>query len=134
MKYAHIVSEFRRSTPGQFKNPHSALCWSSSPSGSAGEKFSEEEVSQRIREANARQGFNRGEVDRDTLMISGGPGGAGRGRGSSGVIAVIPIVGVISNRIQMLDSISSGGGTSIQKLTEQFRGALADSTGEGDSF
>lgn len=124
MKYAHIVSEFRSRAWAVQESTFGSMLelvakWE------RGEKFSEEEVSQRIREANARQGFNRGEVDRDTLMISGGSGGAGRGRGSSGVIAVIPIVGVISNRIQMLDSISSGGGTSIQKLTSQFREALA---------
>ncbi len=124
MKYAHVVTEFRSRAWAVQESTFGSMLelvakWE------RGEKFSEEEVSQRIREANARQGFNRGEVDRDTLMISGGSGGAGRGRGSSGVIAVIPIVGVISNRIQMLDSISSGGGTSIQKLTSQFREALA---------
>lgn len=41
-----------------------------------------------------------------------------------GTVAVIPIYGVISQRMSMMTDIS--GGTSIDKLTSQFRQALAD--------
>ena len=41
-----------------------------------------------------------------------------------GVVAMIPICGVISNRMNMMSQIS--GGTSVEKLTAQFRSALAD--------
>jgi signal peptide peptidase SppA len=44
--------------------------------------------------------------------------------GSYGVIAVIPMRGVISQRINLMSQIS--GGTSIEKLTAAFRSALAD--------
>jgi signal peptide peptidase SppA len=41
-----------------------------------------------------------------------------------GVVAMIPICGVISNRMNMMSQIS--GGTSVEKLTSLFRSALAD--------
>jgi signal peptide peptidase SppA len=41
-----------------------------------------------------------------------------------GTVALIPVYGVISNRINMMSQIS--GGTSIEKLTAQFRTAMAD--------
>jgi signal peptide peptidase SppA len=41
-----------------------------------------------------------------------------------GTVALVPVYGVISNRINMMSQIS--GGTSIEKLTAQFRTAMAD--------
>jgi len=46
------------------------------------------------------------------------------GAQSYGVVAVIPIYGVISHRMNLMSQIS--GGTSAEKLTAQFRQALAD--------
>jgi signal peptide peptidase SppA len=43
---------------------------------------------------------------------------------SFGVVAVIPIYGVISHRMNLMSQVS--GGTSIEKLTAQFRSAVAD--------
>lgn len=43
---------------------------------------------------------------------------------SSGGVSVIPIYGVINHRMNMMSEMS--GGTSIEQLTSQFRGALAD--------
>ena len=43
---------------------------------------------------------------------------------SFGVVAVIPIYGVISHRMNLMSQVS--GGTSIEKLTSQFRSAIAD--------
>ncbi len=39
-------------------------------------------------------------------------------------VAIIPVLGVISYRVNMLDEISGGGGTSIQQLTSDFREAV----------
>lgn len=66
----------------------------------AGEKLTEEQIRERI--------------------------GAGPRSGPSapGTVALIPVYGVISNRMNMMSQIS--GGTSIEKLTAQFRSALAD--------
>ena len=127
MNYARIVTEFRTRAWAVQESTFGSMLelvarWE------RGEKFSAEEVEVRIRQANARQGFNRDDANRDTLMISGGSSRSGGGRGTSSIVVVIPVVGVISHRIQMLDSISSGGGTSIQKLTSQFRAAMADPT------
>jgi signal peptide peptidase SppA len=43
-----------------------------------------------------------------------------------GTVAVIPVYGVISKRMNMMTNYS--GGTSIEKLTSSFRQAMADST------
>jgi signal peptide peptidase SppA len=43
-------------------------------------------------------------------------------------IAVIPIRGIISHRVSMMDSISGGGGTSVEQVTKSLRTALADET------
>lgn len=46
--------------------------------------------------------------------------------GTYGAVALIGIYGVISHRMNLMSQIS--GGTSIEKLTAQFRGAMADPT------
>jgi signal peptide peptidase SppA len=52
---------------------------------------------------------------------------AGRsGAQTYGVVAVIPIYGVISQRISLMTQVS--GGASVEKITSQFRQALADSS------
>lgn len=43
---------------------------------------------------------------------------------SPGTVALIPILGTISHRVNLMSNMS--GGTSIEKLTSQFRTALAD--------
>jgi signal peptide peptidase SppA len=43
-----------------------------------------------------------------------------------GMVALIPIYGVVSHRMNMMNEISGGGGTSIEKLTATFRQALND--------
>jgi signal peptide peptidase SppA len=58
----------------------------------------------------------------DEAAISAGP----RSQQSYGAVAVIPIRGVISHRANLMSQFS--GGTSVEKLTAQFRQALADST------
>jgi signal peptide peptidase SppA len=72
----------------------------------AGSRLSEEEIRARLNEA----------------AISAGP----RSQQSFGAVAVIPIRGVISHRANLMSQFS--GGTSVEKLTAQFRQALADSS------
>ena len=43
-----------------------------------------------------------------------------------GVVALIPIYGVVAHRMNMVQDISGPGGTSIEKLTATFRQALND--------
>ena len=45
---------------------------------------------------------------------------------SGTAIAVIPIRGIISQRINLMDEISGGGGTSTEAVSQMFRQALAD--------
>jgi capsid assembly protease len=45
---------------------------------------------------------------------------------SSGAIAVIPVYGVVSQRVSMMDEISGSGSASTERITQDFRTALAD--------
>jgi signal peptide peptidase SppA len=62
--------------------------------------------------------------DRPDIELAEGTGPAGGSQG--GNIAVIPVYGLISQRASMMSEMSGGGGTSIQKLTQAFRQAVAD--------
>jgi capsid assembly protease len=128
LNYTRVITEFRN------------RCWAVSTDtfGSMlelmarwgrGEKFSQDEVEVRIREANARNGMSHGSADlyREAVMISGASRRNGTGANSSGgAVALIPVIGFISHRASMLTDISSGGGTSVEKLTAQFRQAISD--------
>jgi signal peptide peptidase SppA len=95
---------------------------------SRGEKFGTEEVGIRIAEANTRNGMIRGdEISREPAMLASGGGSrrSGTGVDRSGIVAVIPVLGVITNRANLFSDISGGGGTSIEKLTSQFRQAIS---------
>lgn len=46
--------------------------------------------------------------------------------GVPGTVALIPVVGTISHRVNLMSALSGGGGTSIEKLTAQFRSAMND--------
>jgi signal peptide peptidase SppA len=65
--------------------------------------YSPEEVQQRISDGRASE-------------TAAAPGG----------VAVLPVHGVISQRINMMDDISGGGGTSTELLSQKFDAALAD--------
>lgn len=52
--------------------------------------------------------------------------GATAGRAQGSVIAVLPVLGVISQRAAMVDDVSGPGGTSVERLTARFRSVLAD--------
>lgn len=126
MNYARVVTEFRTRVWAVQEQTFSSMAqlverWS------RGEKFSEEEVAARIREAN--YGLDRGEGSREPAMlaISGGSPRSGSASGSrSGIVALIPVLGVIAHRANMFSDISGGGGTSVEILTSQFRQAISN--------
>ncbi|GJD64412.1 S49 family peptidase [Methylobacterium frigidaeris] len=63
---------------------------------------------------------------REEIQARIGPGRTGEPAASSGVVAVIPIVGIISQRMNMLADISGPGGTSTDRVGAAFRRAMAD--------
>lgn len=107
MKYAHVIAEFY--SRGWALRPEVGLAMKQLLEAQAsGVKFTDDEIEKRIEAVNAT-----------TLQA--------RTRSSSSggdAVAVIPIFGVISHRMNMFSSIS--GGTSIEGLAAKFRGALQD--------
>lgn len=104
MKYERILSEIYRK-PWAILPEKLAVIGEIVRLRAAGEKFTKEEIRSRLEslEARAKPGDNQ----------------------QFGSVALIPVYGVISHRINLMSEIS--GGTSVEKLTKQFRLALADS-------
>jgi signal peptide peptidase SppA len=97
----------------------------------SGVKWNTTEIRERIDAANEKTGTHA-HVGQDfqflAIEATHGEIEARRGgsAGPSGTVALIPIVGIISHRMNMMGDISGPGGTSIQKLTGQFRQAMQD--------
>jgi signal peptide peptidase SppA len=97
----------------------------------SGTKWSDEEIHSRIEDANARTGYEaREHLDFRYQTAALNPLAAserrqGRIAGRGGRVAVIPVIGLISHRMNLINNVSGPGGTSIQKLQSQFREALA---------
>lgn len=109
-------------------------------------RWSAGEIRERIAAANAANGYtphDRGEarfVTADSFVEGTSPGSSpemmratameaangSRNSAPAGSVAVIPIVGIVAHRMNMMGDISGPGGASIQKLTAQFRQALGD--------
>lgn len=104
MKYAHIVTEVFRK-PWAILPDKLELIAQLVALRASGGKLSEEEIRARLDEA----------------ALSAGPRKSGQ---SFGAVAVIPLRGIISKRANLMSDFS--GGTSLDKLTAQFRQALAD--------
>jgi capsid assembly protease len=104
MKYARVLSEV-------FRKP-----WAILP-----EKL--HAIAEIVARASSGQGLTVEELN-DRLAPAREQAAARPGAGDYGVVAVIPIRGVISQKINLMTNIS--GGTSIEKLTAAFRSALAD--------
>ena len=104
---------------------------------SSGVKWSLEEIRERIAAANAASGY-LGHDDlearymvaqdwADDAQESRPMQAAGKKNSAApGSVAVIPVTGIISHRMSMMQDISGAGGGSIQALTAQFRQALED--------
>jgi len=129
MSYERVIAEFRTNTWALREETYTAMLELIAKWG-RGEKFNPEQVAARIVDAN--YGLHRTDGLRETAMLaaSGGSrrGGSGSSSSSSGVVALIPVLGVISNRANMFSDVSAGGGTSVQKLTAQFRQAVSSSS------
>src|SRR3990167_6451821 len=99
MKYQHIIAEIFRK-PWAILPEKLRIMADLVKMRSQGEKLSEEQIRERIGAA----------VRKSPRTV--------------GAVAVLPIHGVISHRINVMSDIS--GGTSIERLTAQFREALAN--------
>jgi len=99
---------------------------------SEGARFSPEQIRERIAEANASNGCVP--ITREACFIARGgdnvvpmQGTSGRRAAPAHAVALIPIVGLISQRSSLISEVSGPGvGASTQKLTQQFRWALDD--------
>ena len=80
----------------------------------AGSKLSKKEIQDRLAPHLAARAARDIAMEARSAAVDGG----------FGVAALIPIYGVISQRMNLMSEIS--GGCSVQKLTSQFRAALAD--------
>jgi signal peptide peptidase SppA len=142
MKYIRIIAEFQGRL---WAMRHETLCAMRNLLllQAQGIKWSDEEIAARIDESNRKNGhIDNGHVDGSVYVArdSDTPGepearrSGNGGSSSSGSVAVIPITGVISYRMNMMGDISGPGGTSIQKLTSDFRAALEDGNCKGIVF
>jgi len=126
MSYARVVAEFRR-TVWAVQAETFGVMQELMAMWSRGERLGPDQVASRI--AGANYGQNRtADSDRAPTMLEASGGsrrGGGGGSAGGSIVAVIPIVGIISNRACMFSDISAGGGTSVERLTSQFRAALA---------
>lgn len=107
-RYAHVISEFLN-TPWAIDKRKLEAMQQVLLLRAAGQRFSVDEIHARI-----------GATDQHERRFTAA---AGDGK-KPGMIAVLPVYGVIANRMNMFDDIS--GGTSTEKLTKQFRSFVAN--------
>jgi signal peptide peptidase SppA len=106
MKYEHVVAEVF-GKPWAIQQEKFAVIAQLVALRASGGRLTEDEIRARL----------------DQAAILAGP----RSQATSyGAIAVIPIRGIITRRANLMSQFS--GGTSVEKLTSQFRAALADSS------
>lgn len=96
-----------------------------------GEKWTAEEIRERIAVSNAATGFvpngragSRFLCFEQEMEMEAASGK--RKAAAPGSVALIPVRGVISHRMNLMGDISGPGGTSIEKLTADFRQAVGD--------
>lgn len=105
MRYEHVIAEVFRKPWAILPEKLQVIAELVALRASGG-RLSEEEIRARL----------------DAAAISAGP----RSQPAYGAVAVIPMRGMISHRANLMSQIS--GGTSIDKLTAQFRHALGDAS------
>lgn len=136
MKYARIVAEFYRTEWALREETCFAMQELIRLQAFEGLKWTPEEIRERIDAANSANGYIAqdrfpdgcylaGEKDNAVVIPMQAANGK-RAAAAPGSVAVIPIRGIISQRMNMMSEISGAGGTSIEKLTAQFRQALSD--------
>ena len=110
MKYEHIVGEVFHKPWAILPEKLAVISEIVRGRAIGDRKFSEEEIRARLGAASISAGSRE--------FSSGG------GSNSLGTVAVLSIYGVLTKRVNLMTNYS--GGTSIEKLTTQFRAALAD--------
>jgi signal peptide peptidase SppA len=131
MKYTRIVAEFY-SRVWALKEETLMSMQDLIRQQAAGVKWSLAEIRERIAAANAANGYLGHEnmearflaFDDEPMPMQNASGK--RNAASKGSVAVIPMTGIISHRMSMMQEISGAGGGSTQALTAQFRQALED--------
>jgi capsid assembly protease len=106
MKYEYVIVEVFRKPWAILPEKFAVIAQLVALRASGG-RLTEEEIKARLKQAE----------------LSAGPRSS---QDSFGAVAVIPIRGVISRRANLMAQMSGPGGTSVEKLTSQFRAALAD--------
>jgi signal peptide peptidase SppA len=127
MKYARILAEFHGrvwALPEELLLSMQDLLTAQA----SGTKWSDEEIQNRIATANGIRGYEPREHLGGVRYSALGAGTASERRSgrTAGKVAVIPITGIISHRMNQVSQISGSGGTSIQMLQAQVREALRD--------
>lgn len=132
MKYSRIVAEFYRRA-WALREETLMDMQNLIRQQSAGVKWSMEEIRERIAAANLSTGYLGHEtmearyIDAFNDLPRAMQAGSGkRNAAAKGSVAVIPMMGIISHRMSMMNEISGGGGGSTQALTALFRQALND--------
>jgi capsid assembly protease len=140
MKYLHALASLSQS-PWALREETFTTMQNLLLQRSEGARFSHEEIRDRIAEANDANGYVPSIARGGARFLAAGhelglPVGKGggiamekltgeRNSAAPNSVALIPIVGIISHRMQMMQEVSgAGAGASIQKLTAQFRQAL----------
>ena len=129
MKYSRVITAFRGSIWAVREETFISICELMSAWG-RGVKFDPDEVASRIDAANAANGYTPRERLEAAFLTStqahAMQAASGKRNAAPGSVALIPVTGIISHRMNMMGDISGPGGTSTQKLTGQFRQALED--------
>jgi signal peptide peptidase SppA len=132
MKYSRIVAEFHSRAWAIREETLLAMQELIYLQAVEGLKWTPQEIRERIEAANSANGYLAPEhilgayfvVGENCMSMQAANGK--RSAASPGSVAVIPISGIISQRMSMMSQISGAGGTSIERLTAQFRQALGD--------
>jgi signal peptide peptidase SppA len=132
MKYARIIAEFTSRAWAIREETLVAMKELLRLKAFEGAQFSPREIQERINESNARNGYEPRAVregarflcfDQELEMEAAS---GKRNAAKPGSVALIPIMGIVSHRMNMMGDLSGSGGTSIESLTAQFRQALGD--------
>jgi signal peptide peptidase SppA len=132
MKYSRIVAEFHSRAWALREETLFAMQELIRLQAVEGLKWTAKEIRDRIDAANAENGYVADPRAAAHFVFGQGSvtpmqAAAGKRNGAApGSVGVIPITGIISHRMNMMSQISGAGGTSIEKLTAQFRQALGD--------
>lgn len=130
MKYSRIVAEFYSRAWALREETLFAMQELIHLQAVEGYKWTAQEIRERIDAVNAENGYKPADrggarfIAQESIPMMAATGK--KNAAAPGSVAVIPISGIISQRMNMMSQISGAGGTSTEKLTAQFRQALGD--------